>query len=233
MRGPVGTPAGPARASTFQSTYYINKVPKVKFTPANREMVCFNVFPIFSLLVLHFAATLAQKDRTLEDEATGSDVVIATVNRIQSSGVFPDDYQFLRRMARVETNDGETLSQTTGGIWNIDSSPTWRKVQSFMKVSEERHQLQMQIQLALGITWNSTFPTYGDLKIPLYSALAVLVRIQSLKETIPDDIFGQADLWQRQFNNQPTTLTKDDFISNATALQREQSKINYHSVLCK
>lgn len=189
--------------------------------------MAYKVFLIFSLLVLHSAATLAQKDGTLENGATGPDVVIATVNRIQSSGVFTDDYQFLRRMARVETNDGET--PTTGGIWSIDNSPTWSKVQKFMKAAKGRP-LRMDIQRDLGITWNSTFPTYEDLKIPLYSALVVLVRIQSLEETIPDDVFGQANLWQQYFNKPLSPLTKDDFISNATALQREQSKIS--TVFC-
>lgn len=46
------------------------------------------------------------RDRTTERGATGTDVVYASISRLQASCIFPTDYQFLRRIAWVESNDG-------------------------------------------------------------------------------------------------------------------------------
>ena len=182
-------------------------------------MACCNTILIFSPLLLYFTATLAQVDRTLEDGATGEDVVIATVNKIRNSEIFPDDFQFLRRMARVESGDGETA--TNGGIWQVDYLGAWVKLRVFFRLVHRNlraQQLQMQVQLAFNITWTDTFPTFQDLNKPLYSALAVMLYIQARNEIIPDDIPGQADLWYRVFNAGSATLTQVDYIRNATAL---------------
>ena len=58
---------------------------------------------------------------------TGTEVVVAAVDRIRSSGIFPDDHQFLRCMARVESNDRDAM-ETIGGIWNIACSDAWTKL---------------------------------------------------------------------------------------------------------
>lgn len=181
------------------------------------------VFLILFLLMLQFAATLTQMDRTLEDGAKGTDVVIATVNRIQESKVFEDDYLFLRRMARVESNDGEI--PTVGGIWSIDPSSVWRKLPRFFDISAKAPELQMQVQSAFGISWNSTFPTFQDLDKPLYSALAVMLFIRARSETIRDDVFEQANLWHRLFNTGSTMLNEAHFVMAATAVQQELGKM--------
>ena len=95
-------------------------------------MARYNDVLVFSFLALQFTATFAQVDRTLEDGATGTEVVIATVERIRSSGIFPNDHQFLRRMARVKSNDGEA-TETIGGIWNVARSDAWRKLQRIFR----------------------------------------------------------------------------------------------------
>lgn len=46
------------------------------------------------------------RDRTTERGATGTDVVYASISRLQASCIFPNDYQFLRRLAWVESGDG-------------------------------------------------------------------------------------------------------------------------------
>ena len=185
-------------------------------------MARYNGALVFSLLALQCAATFAQVDRTLESGATGTDVVIATVDRIRESGIFPDDHQFLRRMALVESNDGE--GETTGGIWNVARSDAWTKLRKFFQNvgrSERARTQQMQVQMAFDITWTHTSPTIDDLNKPLYSALAVMLYIQAKQKTIPDSISGQANLWEELFNDGATTPTRNDFVSAATSLEEE------------
>lgn len=58
------------------------------------------------LLLGLLSATLAKKDRTTERQASGTDVVLASVNRLRQSCIFPNDFQFLRRIAWQESQDG-------------------------------------------------------------------------------------------------------------------------------
>lgn len=165
--------------------------------------------------MLYFAVTA----QVLEDGATGTDVVIATVNIIRDSGIFPDDFQFLRRMARVESSDGETA--TTGGIWQVDRVGAWLKLRVFFRHAiriMRAQELQMQVQLAFNITWTDTFPTYEDLNKPLYSALAVMLYIQANRKAIPNDLSGQIDLWHLLFNTRVTRLSRADFARAVTTL---------------
>ena len=189
-------------------------------------MARYNVVLVFSFLALQFAATFAQVDRTLENGATGTEVVVATVERIRSSGIFPDDHQFLRRMARVESSDGEA-AETTGGIWQITRSSTvWSKLRQFFRPRVIRgnpiaRDVQMNVSLAFDITWTNTFPTVQDLNKPLYSALAVMLYIQVQEKTIPDDVPRQANLWHELFSTQTSTLTTHDFRMAAAAIEEE------------
>lgn len=45
-------------------------------------------------------------DLTIVPEASGTDVVFATISRIQQANIFPDDQRLLRRVAYAETRDG-------------------------------------------------------------------------------------------------------------------------------
>ena len=84
------------------------------------RMACYRVvLAALQLVALLHCAASVRVDRTVEERAKGTPVVFATVNKIRESGIFTDDYQFLRRMAAVETNDGETFTPGTGGIWKV------------------------------------------------------------------------------------------------------------------
>ena len=67
------------------------------------------------------ALTLAQHDDTLTPEANGHEVVESTIMRIESACIFPDDKLLMRRMAYVESSDGEHPDTFRdgyhGGIW--------------------------------------------------------------------------------------------------------------------
>ena len=68
---------------------------------------------------------VAQHDDTLTPGAKGADVVEATLTRIESACIFPDDKLLMRRMAYVESSDGEHPDTYRdgyhGGIWQVSS----------------------------------------------------------------------------------------------------------------
>ena len=142
-------------------------------------------------------------NRTLEEGATGEDVVIATVNKITESEIFQNDFQFLRRMAFVETNFTE-LGE--GGIWAI-SADTLRVVSSYISYIHSGQELGVKIEQAFGINWTEEIViddfnlvyNHQRMNVPLYSALAVMIRIRLSGDIIQDDIVQQAQLWKSIF----------------------------------
>ena len=72
---------------------------------------------LISVILFATAICIVQGvDRTVEQGASGSDVVLA---KVESSGVFRDsDKRLLRRIAYVESRDG-TTKPPNGGIWNV------------------------------------------------------------------------------------------------------------------
>lgn len=166
-----------------------------------------------SLAVLQLAALLCcalfqRVDRTLEEGETGEGVVTATVNKIAQSGIFQNDFQFLRRMAYVETNFTE-LGE--GGIWGINEE-TLRKVSRYILYAKSGKVLGMEIEQAFAINWteeiviNDMMAKYNHQKmnVPLYSALAVMIRI-NISDTIENDETEQAILWKKLFKPQGDT----------------------------
>jgi len=65
-------------------------------------------------------------DRTCQSGAAGSDVVDAVISLMEASCVFPEHRQFLRRLAYVESSDGNAdntyRAGYDGGIWQVDCS---------------------------------------------------------------------------------------------------------------
>ena len=63
---------------------------------------------------------LSSVDLTLEPGQTGSAVVEAVTNMIQEAcQLFTDDRQMLRRIAYVESEDGDQVGSQLGGIWRV------------------------------------------------------------------------------------------------------------------
>lgn len=54
-------------------------------------------------------------------KAKGADVVEAVISKIDASCIFPDFKLFLRRLAYVESKDGNSLGFLVprGGIWKV------------------------------------------------------------------------------------------------------------------
>ena len=186
------------------------------------RMACYRVvFAALQLVAFLHCASSVRVDKTLEERARGTPVVFATVNKIRESGIFSDDYQFLRRMAAVETDDGETFTPGTGGIWKV-SEDVFNDVQSYMLSAQGQSSLAMTIETTFSLDWVESIAKREDLDIPFYSALTVMIHIEmsraDMTYEIPHDIPSQAIIWNNNFNENGDP---EDFISIADQLEME------------
>ena len=157
--------------------------------------------------------SFGQTDQTIEQNATGRDVVWVVVKLIAQSQIFKPDNDFLERIAWVETRFGKNQSKTNqGGIWNVDA--TKLKQTQLSSTSE----VLSSIKQKFNITWSLV--TVIDLGKPLYSGLCARLWIKSKNDTIPDTIEGQAEYW-RKFYLTPigTTADMSRFITNTKTLE--------------
>ena len=164
-------------------------------------------------------------DRTLEDGATGEDVVTATANKIRESGIFDEDHDFLRRMAKVESDNGREMG--LGGIWRVDSG-TFKDVDESILTPT----LQSQFEEHFCFSWsaNVTPIEYRAMDVPLYSALTVMVRLNSTGENISQDTEMQAELWRKHLNRNGD---EQEFINGSRSLRGNKiSIINYILLSC-
>ncbi|XP_041372526.1 uncharacterized protein LOC121385804 [Gigantopelta aegis] len=164
--------------------------------------------------VLLASATLAI-DLTLSPGARGGDVVAAVVDRIRSKCIFPNDRLFLRRLAYVETRDGED-SRTYragyhGGIWQVDSLKLMVSQTCMSRTIRECNLIQSEF----GINWPRV--RWAELRKPLYSGLAAAMFILTkMANQIPGDMAGQAQFWRYNFNSFGNIAT---FVNRAETLR--------------
>lgn len=158
-------------------------------------------------------------DDTLSTEATGENVVTTAANKIRNSGIFGDDHQFLRRMAKVESDDGVNIGSQMGGIWRVDNT-RFRKVNEYLLQNPCSHHQEdpcLQEQLEVMLCVDLDVIHYEELDAPLYSALYVMIYlVETLRRTIPDTIEAQALLWKADLNS---AGSEEHFIMIARQLQ--------------
>ena len=164
-------------------------------------------------------------DLTVVVSATGTDVVLATVSRLESAQIFASDNRLLRRIAFVETDDGlqPETSLDQGGIWRVDYA-------RFQQTTTDASLAEKRADVA------AAFPEVGDwgealwedLSKPLWSALAarlVLFLAETSASTgeIPgaSDIEGQALFWRDVCNSDGDTA---EFERMVYLLIEEESK---------
>ena len=74
-------------------------------------------------ILVTFGLVAQGRDDTLVELASGTDVVEAVCTKLESSCIFQDDKELLRRIAYVETTDGHDndtfTSVTHKGIWKV------------------------------------------------------------------------------------------------------------------
>ncbi len=190
------------------------------------------------ILSIMFQLSVAQQrvDRTLQNGASGSDVVRAVTNKVQ--GVFGDDQQFLRRIAFVESKDGTDSSTYrsgyNGGIWQVDDI-AFRATQDTS--SHPGLILQHEkIKAEFEIDWQSV--QWSDLRAPLYSGLAARLFLLTIPEAIPCDIAEQAAYWKKYYNTASGAGTKQKFIDDINSLttssdEGKKATNNLHQFLWK
>ena len=165
-----------------------------------------------------------QVDQTVVAESNGENVVNAVVSRIRQSGIFPQDHSFLRRIAYVESKDGNDDNTYRagyhGGIWQVDDIG-FRATQdvSSHPALEGKHR---RIREVFGIDWSNV--QWMDLRKPLYSGLAARLFLSNINQEIPlaSDISGQAQYWKTYYNTKTGAGTVQKFIDDVMALERSQ-----------
>lgn len=182
-----------------------------------RAIIAIVLVTIF-LALLHTATPSCETtdtDRTREKGATGTDIVTSTVRAIEESGIFEgaNRFEFLRRVARVETNDGKTAVRSDGGIWGV-SMDVLNDADRIIYINKS---IAKEINENFCFDWDAAVGTdRNELDVPLYSALAVMVRL--VGRSVPADVFFQADLWIAVFN---PSGDRESFISAAQSLEED------------
>ena len=172
------------------------------------------------LMIALSLASSQDADKTIEPEASGSDVVLATVSRIEAA--FGTDHRFLRRIAYVESKDGTDRSTYRagyhGGIWQVDQIG----FESTKDTSSHPGLINKYdvVQNIFGINWRDV--QWSDLRKPLYSGLAARLFIFNIPAAIPCDIPGQAAYWKRHYNSAQGAGTVDKFENDVNALERKE-----------
>lgn len=160
-------------------------------------------------------------DVTRQPDVKGTDVVNAVVDLIKAKCVFPEDRLFLRRLAFVESTDGndpDTYRQGyDGGIWKVSQS----MLSATTSCPTVIRNTCQTIQDELNIDWTAV--TWADLRKPLYSGLAaalyLMTRLGSSTPDVPATLEGQEKLWLQQYH--PGSPHRDfaSYVVNATVYE--------------
>ena len=142
------------------------------------------------------------QDLTTQPGTSGNAVVSACISRIQQSGIFTSDNEMLRRIAYVETNDGNDedtyRSGYHGGIWAVDED-LFDETQNTTSYSTLTN-LHQEIQSTFSIQWSLV--EWNDLRKPLYSALAARLYFYTVSASVPisSNVQSQATYWVTYYN---------------------------------
>ena len=146
-------------------------------------------------------------DRTLTQGWRGVNVVVAVLEKIDASNVFQQSESdwfrrnrdgakfFLRIMAYVRSEDGRRTT-TSGGIWGVTLNEFSEATSRVM--SNERLKQEIYNSSLIQVDWIEDI-VYENMSIPLYSGLAVMLRLDKLFQDNTGLQFGE-DLWCMYFN---------------------------------
>ena len=160
------------------------------------------------------------QDLTIQTGTNGSAVVSACISRLQQSGIFTSDKEMLRRIAYVETNNGNDddtyRSNYHGGIWAVDED-LFGETQDTASYSTLTS-LHQSIESTFSIDWSTV--VWNDLRKPLYSALAARLYFYTVSESIPisSNVQAQATYWVTYYNTAGSTSTFVTLVNELLAL---------------
>jgi receptor-type tyrosine-protein phosphatase Q len=166
-------------------------------------------------------------DLTLEDDATGSDVVLAVIAKLDFARIFDSDHRFLRRLAFVENGDGVNSTSTDyGGIWALEESKF-----GVVLTAPELEEVYRSIRRSFAIEWSQV--KKNDLRKPFYSGLAARLYLYYLEITatasipLAGNIQEQAQFWITYYHSSIGRLPSDHFVEQVILLeQKEGCKVN-------
>jgi hypothetical protein len=172
-----------------------------------------------TILLLLFGNCLSQAtDLTKTAQTKGKDVVEAVVFLIRKTNIFPDDHDFMRRIAYVESKFGQDSntyrSGYYGGIWQLDETGfnNTKNVASYPTLSANYTRINQEFN----INWPSV--QWSDLEKPLYSGLAARLFLSTIPTAIPGTVLEQANYW-KQYYNKNSSVSADKFRSEISALE--------------
>ena len=181
----------------------------------------------FSIAVFPLVSAQAAVDLTLENEQTGTSVVLATISKIREENIFSDDNRLLRRVAFVESRDGtapDTFREGyNGGIWQVDEM-----VFQFTQSTALNPQLvevggiyQRLLESSLRVNWRAV--RWADLRVPLFSALAARIyfELSSLKIPPIGNVKAQGQFWKDSNFNTREEDTVAFFVEEVNLLELE------------
>jgi len=171
------------------------------------KCIVHNLFIIFIVVGIGISVYYYTEDPhdevnlAMEPEAAGPAVVTTVIQQIQSAEIFEKDHvhEYIRRIAWVETNDG--LDNTTyrdgyhGGLWQVDKVIFLATQNSSYPILKDKHRL---LQIQFDIDWLSVH--WEELRIPLWSAMAIYLHMCTIDEEVPSSISKQGDHWNEHYN---------------------------------
>ena len=160
-------------------------------------------------------------DSTLDSEATGADVVHAVITRLSTCNLTKfnySDHRLLRRIAYVETRDGNRPladSVQLYGIWAVSTIALHTLNKSLSGVNiEERCGYLNSPDCSLSSL------SLRCLRKPLYSGLIAKLYLHSYEPQIPlsDNITGQAPFWVKHYRGMLQGRKPKTFVKAVKAL---------------
>ena len=120
-------------------------------------------------------------DKTWEDRASGQTVCEAVIRAIRRSQIFTDDYDFLPRIAFIESNFGEKAytfrDNYFGGIWQLNE-------EEFLYTQDDKWSaFHTKILNSFKIDWKIV--QWVDLLKPMYSGLGARLYLQTITNSLP------------------------------------------------
>ena len=179
-----------------------------------------------AVLVVLLANAVQAVDMTVVEGAVGTNVVIATIAKIEAAQVFDSDRRFLRRIAYVETRDGESPpageGDDYGGMWHVSRSD-FERTQQDERLADTRKEIEQTFQEIEA--WDTV--KWEELNKPLWSALAarLVIRLAELNSMIDiptsSDVKGQGVFWKNYYNEAGDV---DRFQTDVETLTESESK---------
>ena len=129
--------------------------------------------------------------------------------------MFPNDHGFLRRIAYVETKDGQQGGAVLGGIWKV-SEDMLIDTQRIMAHGQliRKHAIILE---KLNIDWPEV--EWSDLQEPIYSGLAARLFLSNNPRAIPDTVERQSRYWKINYNP-GGTLNSEAFVRAVMNLEQ-------------